>query len=635
MGSTFSGLEIGKRGLMVHQQALKVTGHNIANASNEHYARQRVEITAMNPLYDPAMNRALTAGTIGQGSKISAITRVRDNFLDGRIHQAEQGKTYWSFRQKYLHHIEVIYNEPAEESLKAQIDNFWASWQELSQYPEELSHRELVRTSGQELTFRLRSTFDKLIELREQIDFEIQANVNQLNTLAYEIRDINEKILKHQTLGDNPNDLLDRRDKLLQELSALADISVEKSDPDELIVYIGGQMLIQGELQNKLQVVSRPENEGLSAVVWESNQSNVLFKNGKMQSLLELRDQVLRENIDKLDLLAVNVADIVNEVHRDGFGLTKETNIDFFEMKTLSRNIRGNFDFNGDGQDDISTVFKMAGRNAVESNKPVGVSGTLTFVKNDENETPVNITYRPDDTLDSIIDRINKSGAGVVAYMNHQDNLALKAVTADDDWRKNFMIRHVEDSGELLVGYAGILQNSGAAGAFDYQRIDEINKLQSNLDRITLTPTLHGAGALEISDLVKGNAALIAAAGGKDIGGTGNVNESYGLKDGSNALKIAQALRHEKRMIGNHETTDDFYNALISKIGIQTREAGNHEENQKIIMTNLENMRQSVMGVNLDEEMANMVQFQHAYNASAKIIQVMNEMLDRIINRLF
>ncbi|MDH5718455.1 MAG: flagellar hook-associated protein FlgK [Spirochaetia bacterium] len=634
MPSTFSGLEIAKRGMQVHQQALQVTGHNISNADNEHYARQRVEMTTMNPLYEPALNRALNKGMLGQGAVISGVTRVRDNFLDGRILQAEQGKVYWEVRQKYLHHLEIVYNEPSEESLRTQIDRFWAGWQELSQYPEELSHREVVRTSGRELTFRIRSTFDKMIDLRAQVERDLEANVNNINTLAIEIRDLNERILKSQTLGDNPNDLLDRRDALLQELAGLADISVERTDPDELIVHIGGQMLIQGQIHNKLITKSNAANEGLSQVIWEKDGKEVVFKTGRMQALLELRDNVLRENIDKLDLLAANVGDIVNEVHRDGFGLTKETNIDFFKLRTLSRNIRGNFDFNGDGQDDISTVFKMAGRNAVESNRPVGIAGMLTFVKNDEDHTPVHITYRADETLDSIIDRINKSSSGVVAYINHQNNLVLKGTVAEDDWRKNLMIRHVEDSGELLVGFAGLLQNSGTGGSFDYRRIDEINKLQSDLDRITLTPSLHAAGVLELSDEIKGNAALIAAAGGKDIGGTGNPNESYGLKDGSNAIKIAQALRHEKRMIGKAETTDDFYNALISKVGTLTKESESHQKNQEIIMTNLENMRQSVMGVNLDEEMANMVQFQHAYNASAKMIQIMNEMLDKIINHM-
>ncbi|RME89572.1 MAG: flagellar hook-associated protein FlgK, partial [Candidatus Hydrogenedentota bacterium] len=452
--------------------------------------------------------------------------------------------------------------------------------------------------------------------------------------LASQIRDLNEKILKAETLGDSPNDLMDKRDELFQKLSTLADVSVRRDDPDEMIVYLGGEVLVQGEVQHKLILKGNPQNEGLQDIVWEHNQKEVLFRNGKAQSLLEVRDGILKENIDKIDLLAVNIADIVNEVHRDGFGLTKETNLDFFNIDALSRNIRGNYDFDGDGTDDMTAIFRVAGRNKVEANRPIGIDGTLTFYRNDKDNTPVYITYRADETLNSVINRINRSGAGVVAYINHNNNLVLKGRIAEDNWQKNFMIRHIEDSGELLVGFAGLLQSSGPAGAFDYSRVDEINKFQSDLDRITLAPRFHPAGALFLSPEVEGNVALIATATGKDIGGTGDLNAANGAKDGSNALRIANALKHETRMIGRYNTVDDFYNGVISKLGIESRTAREQQENQELILKNLENQRQSIMGVNLDEEMANMVQFQHSYNAAAKVIKVIDEMLSRIIDHL-
>lgn len=635
MPSTFAGLETAKRGLTAHQSALQTTGHNISNADNKHYARQRVNLETMTPIYQPSLNRAQTAGMIGQGAKVGDIKRVRDNFVDDRIHETSQNKAYWETRQKYLHHTEIIFNEPSEESLRTQLDRFWKSWQELSQYPEELAHREVVRTRGEELTFRIRENFQRLFDLRLQVDHDLRASVDKVNEIATQVRELNERIMKSEALGDNPNDLKDRRDMLVQELTTFADITIERQDPDEFIVYLGGEMLIQGEVMHRLKTEGDPKNEGLQKVLWEKSGKDVFFGNGKLRGLLEIRDETLKQNIEKLDLFAVNVADITNEVHRDGFGLTKETNLNFFQIKNLSRNIRGNFDLNGDGQNDISAVFKMAGRNKVVADRPVGVAGTLTFFKNDKENTPVYITYRPDETLNTVIERINRSGAGVVAYINHNDNLVLKGRIAEDDWQTNFLVRHAEDSGELLVGFSGILQNSGTAGAFDYRRLDEINKLQSDLDRITLAPAFHPAGNIELSDAVAGNAALIAAGTGKDVGGTGDPNQPNGAKDGDNALRIAQALKHEKRMVGQYPTPDEFYNAVISKLGIESRTAQDQVENQNLVMTNLENLRQSVMGVNLDEEMANMVQFQHGYNAAARVIQTMNEMLDQIINRLF
>ena len=99
-------------------------------------------------------------------------------------------------------------------------------------------------------------------------------------------------------------------------------------------------------------------------------------------------------------------------------------------------------------------------------------------------------------------------------------------------------------------------------------------------------------------------------------------------------LRIAQALRHHNNMIGIHNNTDDFYNALISKLGVESKRSQTELENQQLVFKNLENLRQSIMGVNLDEEMSNMLKFQHGYNASARIIRVMDEMLDRIIDQM-
>ncbi len=628
------GLEIAKRGLNVHQQALNVTGHNISNADNKNYSRQRVEMASATPLYPAGINRGHVAGSIGQGVEAKAIIRIRDDFIENRVYSTEQTKKYWSLKQHYFHQIEIMYNEPAEESIRSQLDRFWKGWQELSQYPEELSHREVLRTTSRELAFRFKDTFNKLFNLRKQANFELNATIRRMNEISNQIAKLNEKIQKNESLGDNPNDLLDSRDALVQELSSFADITIKKEDSDEALIYLGSEVLIQGAKHYEMETVGDPANEGLSKVFWKKNQQDAIFRRGKIQALFEMRDSTLKENIDKLNLLAVNIADVVNEVHRDGFSLTKETNIDFFELKSLSQDVNGNYDSNGDGVNDISAIFRITGRNSLVSNRPLGIDGVLTFYKNDKGHTPVSINYSQDDTLTQVIERINYSDAGVVAYLNHNQNLVLKSTLAEDDYKKHFLIRHLEDSGELLVGYAGILQNSGAQGSFDYRRTNEVSRLQSGRERITLTPVLNPAGSLSLGQNIERNAALIAASQGKDVGGTGDFNVANGNKDGSNALRIAQALRHKKTMVGDFNNSDEFYNALISKLGIESKTAEVEMKNQELILTNVENLRQSIMGVNLDEEMANMVQFQHAYNASARVINVINEMLGRIIDNL-
>ncbi|MDH4261997.1 MAG: flagellar hook-associated protein FlgK [Spirochaetia bacterium] len=634
MPSTFMGLETAKRGLNAHQQALQVTGHNISNADNKNYARQRVNFSTMTPLYDPALNRALGPGMIGQGTVISSIERVRDGYIDDRIVETTQSKSYAEVQERYFNQMEGVYNEPGDSGIRASLDNFWNSWQDLSNYPEEYGHREVVKTRAEELVFKIRSTYEKLDSLKKQADFELQTTVNKINTFASEIRDINEKIVKSEALGDRPNDLLDRRDQLVQELSQMADISVSRSDSSGMSVYINGEVLVQGEFQNKLVTMPDTGNEGLSKIYWEKSQTEPIFSNGSIYSLLKMRDGIIKESIDKLDLLATNLHEVINSIHRDGFGLTGDTNIDFFKLESQSREVSGNIDLNNDGQNESTGVFKIAGKNALKKDQPIGINGVISFVQNNQSHTQVQIAYKENETLSDIIHRINKSGAGVVAYVDHRDRLVLKGNVADDDSQKNFIIRHIEDSGELLVGFAGILQNSGAAGAFDYQRTNEVGRLQAGRENITFSPVKHPAGALSLNEQIKQNVGLIAATGGKDVGGTGDINSPNGQKDGQNALKIAQALRHSDTMVGKFKNPEEFYNDLIAKLGVESRAAKDKVESSDIIMKNLENMRQSIMGVNMDEEMSNMVQFQHGYNASAKLIQTINEMLDYLINRL-
>ncbi len=218
--------------------------------------------------------------------------------------------------------------------------------------------------------------------------------------------------------------------------------------------------------------------------------------------------------------------------------------------------------------------------------------------------------------------------------MTHDNQLAFKAVTAEDDRRTNFMIRHLQDSGELLVGYAGILNSAGEAGAFDFRRLNEISKLRAPLQDVTLTPIFHPAAYLALSAQVSGDPASIAAGRGKDIGGTGDYNQAGGMGDGANALLIAAALKQERRMVGRAGNVEEYYTQLIARLGTESRAAEDNVLRQKDDLVHLTKLRQSVMGVSLDEEMSNMVQFQHSYNAAARVISTQDQMLDTIINRL-
>ncbi|MCB1177657.1 MAG: flagellar hook-associated protein FlgK, partial [Leptospiraceae bacterium] len=181
MGSTFSGLEVSKSGLSAHQKALHTLGHNVANADNKSYARQRVQLGAADPLYDPSLNRAKVTGQIGQGVNVTTIERVRDQFLDDKIVETTTEKNYWNARNEYLREIEVIFGEPGDMTLRTQLDQFWSAWEEVANYPDESAHRSVVKEKAIGLGNRIEDTYKKLYNLREQANREVEIKTHELN----------------------------------------------------------------------------------------------------------------------------------------------------------------------------------------------------------------------------------------------------------------------------------------------------------------------------------------------------------------------------------------------------------------------------------------------------------------------
>ncbi len=633
MNSTFMGIEIGKKGLMSHQQALNVTGHNISNAENKEYSRQRAIITAADPLYNPSLNRANTPGQIGQGSTILAVERVRDFFIDNRMIAEENTMGFWQTRSGFIKQVEAVYNEPSDQSIRSKMDALWSAWQELSKYPEEKSTREVVKERAIQLANEIKSVHRQLQALRGNANNQIAFKVDQINGFAHNIKELNERITKSEALGDNPNDLLDKRDALVEKLSKIVNISVERGDHDEFMVYIGSQTIVQGNIMRPLKVVQNPDNDGMNEVLWKKTEGDVTIKGGELAGLIDVRDHILRDNINDVNALALNITDMVNEVHRDGFGLRGETNISFFRHLNMSDDSDGNVDLNNDGVLDVTALFRVSGRNKVDPTAPIGIRGTLTFARNDKGDAPALIDYDKSDTVNSVIKKINDAKLGVSAYLDHNGHFAIKATVAKDSTKKNFMIRHMEDSGQFLVGLTGVLKESGQNGAFDYRRVNDIRKFLPSREHITMTPKMNPAGSMAISKEIANDIDRIAAAKGRDVGGTGDFNKSDGVGDGTNALAIA-GLRHKEAMVDSKATFSEFYTSLIAKIGSQGEEAQNRIESQTVVLKNLNNMRESVSGINLDEEMSNMVAFQHGYNAAARVITTMDEMLETIINRM-
>lgn len=621
MANSFAGIEIGKRSLMAHSTQIQTAGHNISNADTEGYSRQRVIVKSFEPIYRPDLERAMVPGQIGQGCDVESINRIKDELLESRIVEQKNVESYWETRDKYYSMIESVYNEPNDVSVRTNMDKFWQGWQELSTYPESDAARLAVVVRGQTLTNSIQQQYKSLRGIGDQINGDIEAVVKQVNDLSSQIASVNGEIVRSKGLGDNPNDLMDRRDLLVEKLSSLINVTVTQKDPDEFMVHTDGQIIVQGSLARQIETVGQLDNNGYGKLMWSDTKLDAEFHGGTLGALVELRDKDIRTEIQSLNTMALNFADLVNDVHRNAIGKNNTTGLDFFVQHDFVENVNGNYDRNGDGVEDTSYIFRMTGTNALKMQEQIGLSGTMTINGASGN---IDVAYFSTDTVEDVINRINDSNGEVKAYLDRNSCLVLKATSSKGMENPDFVIRHVEDSGMFLTGYSGILQGSGEANAYDFNRANAVDVLAGA--QFAVSPVLNPSAYIEVNGLIQNDVSSVAAA----------FKNSQGFaepSDGRAAVEMA-AIRNTKIMIGSQRTFDDYFADTITNVGLKGEQAQNQLATQNKIMGDLRDLRDSISGVNIDEELADIIKFQHGYNVAAKFISVQDELLDTLINRL-
>jgi flagellar hook-associated protein 1 FlgK len=628
MTSTFQGIEIGKRGVHAHQQGLNTTGHNLSNVSTPGYSRQRVEIAAFEPIYLPGLNREETPGQIGQGTVVERITRLRDQLLDKRIITEASSEGYWQARDPYIREMDQIYLEPGSNSVRSKMDEFWDAWQELSVYPADAAPRTAVLERGKTLIDGIHDRFSRLRDLQVMVDEDIQITVAKINDRSRQIAGLNNEIQKIRAQGDNPNDLLDRRDLLVDELSSMIDITVDRRDPDEFMIHTAGLILVQGKIGRQFDLEKGIDTEGFAHIKWRETRQDVYFKDGSLQALIDLRDKTIQDEIQSLDSMTMNFVDLVNEIHREAYGGNGRTGNNFFSEYPFVTNVNGNYDRDGDGVFDSSYIYRINGTNVLESQAQVGLEGIITLSGTEGN---IDVPYYPTDTVIDIIRRINNSGAEVVARLNRDGFLSLKGTPAAASEmlplrNPDFVIRHVEDSGHFLEGYAGVLNAPGPEGAYDWASADAAANLRGGAESYALAPVAHPSGWVEVNPALVKDPSSVAA-------GFGFNGRAANPGNGEAAAAIA-AIRNTQVMVGSLGTFDDYFADAVGHIGLLGEQSRITLATKNQLMKDLHDNRQAISGVNIDEELSNMIRYQHGYAASARFITTVNDMLDVLINRM-
>ncbi len=330
MTSAFFGLNTGLRALIASQLALDTAAHNSANVATEGYSRQRVTLVAGEPYSYPAFNRNGQPGQIGTGVSAAMIGRVRDAFVDLQLRQEASRSGAWDTRSSELQRLQDVFPEPGSSGLGASMTAFWNAWHDVAADPGSSAARNALLQQSAGLASDLNRAATQVTSIIAAQDDAVRQAIEQINTLGNQLASLNGQIKRVAVTGDQPNDLMDQRDLLLDQLAALVPISLEPQGDGSVKVMIGGTDLVTGEVARKVTGVTGPT--GLIPS-WSTG-TPVSVGSARLGQLMQLRDTDLPAYLAKLDALASGVATAVNVLHQTGRDQDGNAGADIFVPST-------------------------------------------------------------------------------------------------------------------------------------------------------------------------------------------------------------------------------------------------------------------------------------------------------------
>ena len=630
-------------GLLTFQRAIGVAGHNIANANTEGYTRQRVELGTREPSFTGQ-------GYIGNGVQVKSIDRLYDQFLTSNLRDTTSSSNQYQTFAAYSSRVSNLLGD-ADAGLNAGLESFFNSVQSLANDPASIPARQLVLTEGESLVSRVHNLNNQLDDLRTEVNGGLKSMVAEINSLSTAIADANKNIVDAQTLGggEAPNDLMDERDRMITRLSELVEVRTVDQQDGAVNVFIGsGQPLVTRFLPSTLQVVQNDfdarrqeiaiSTGGVASIVTDN------ITGGEMGAILDFRDQVLDPSQNSLGRLAVTVAREFNAQHELGTDLDGNAGKAFFELgdplaspdinNTSLASVTASYDqaalsqltasdyilsFDGaawamqrtsDGQlapmsgsGTLADPFAVDGLNIVVNG--AAVAGDRFQIQPTRNASS-SLQIRPLSAREiaaaapvSISEATNANGLPV---NSGNANFSLKSVSAGAT-SLNSGISVSYDAATKQFNYTG-----DATGSFAYDPATDSGK-DVTVAGFTFTVTGTPAGSDSFTLL----------------------SNSNGSGDNTNVLALA-GLQTSLTMEGGTTSFEGAYSQLIGDVGVRTRTAQITADAQTALQRQALETRDAKSGVNLDEEAADLIRFQQAYQALAQLITVADETFQSLLN---
>lgn len=640
MGTTGDLFGTALSGLRAFQRGLHVTSHNVANSATEGYSRQRVEFSSRSPV-------GIGSFTVGAGVDVDAVRRLNDEFIELQI--LNYSSSYHSSKtlfERASNVDDMLTNDFSNLSMNFQ--RFFDSIQDVNNNPSSIPVRQIMLSEAGVLVEQFHSLSDQFSNQRIKVNREIADAADRINDLAKSISGINLQILSSGNVNSNfpANDLLDQRDTLVKKLSELVNVTTLKQKDGTLNVSIGnGQSLVLGSNYNMISTTPNyydPEQPEIAVVTKAGSVPITQFiKGGELGGLLEFRSNVLTKAENSVGRMAAGLSYGFNQQHRLGMDMDGGHNAAFFT--------------------DPQAV--------VASNKNNAGTGVATAVITDVGKLTTadyQLTYNGSDYLLRDVEKNTTTtipGGGPFPYdTGFGFTLSLSGVPVTGD---SFLVRPTRQASADIAltitdprKYAAAAPlrlnestglNSGLKATLQINDYTDTNLASQNIQiRISSTsPDLY-----EMYDVTGGTPGVLMGGGAYNSGGMsfamngwqlnlsgapqlGDVinveSNADGVGDNTNSLALSglQTLDILEQGTMNYQ---EAYSSMVSVVGTVTRQSDSMSKAQETMLSHAVSKREAISGVNLDEEAANLLKYQQAYQASSRVLATANLMFETLLD---
>ena len=582
MRSTFAGLNTMVRGIQNNQLSLDTTGHNITNASTEGYSRQRVDSAATNYQERPALYGDVY---VGGGVDVIALNRARNIYADKQFWSETSTQTLYKTYKTNYDKAEAVFNDAKETGVLNAMQQFYSAWVNLSDYASDAASRTSVVQKGNNLVDRIKTGARQLQDqINAQYD-EMRIQVGKANNITEKIAVLNKNIMLAETNGGKANDLRDQRDLLVDKLSEITNVNVYEEANGQYTVVSNGMTLVQRDSNLTIEMSPPINNEryGINDYTLRIKEAGGLGYVPQGGVLKALQDTIVQDKkyIDNLADISATLMTTFNDVHKLGAGIDNDS--------TTWTNFFGRNDFHSD-----ITGNHYTGERYVWHVDPTTGDRWMTA------------------TAQSVTRAATASGATVTAVDT--------TIAADiHEMRSMQIIKALKVSDELTAqGGQNLVAARQIQNTAPISPTNPIGKVLPTVVAGTMTYTY-----------------TFAAMNGTADGTMAVELSKFFNMDQKNTINVAELVglppNERERAIGT-VSINQYYNGVMNKLGADAENLDKKMKQQDDLMVQITQWRQSMAGVDWNEELSNMLKFQTGYGACSRVLTSMDEILDRLIN---